>query len=145
NDGVYCTLVCDQRERGKKLEQQMINYFWQSAPQQDQDGLQVNWKIQKSPPLILMTVPPGVSSLPNQVKLLLLHLLEGCGGGNYFSCHGNSEISAPCQLEPTNISFPKEERHDQHQMLPVSFVMVCSSSHLRPAAEHSPLKTRRLF
>ncbi|KAK7506146.1 hypothetical protein BaRGS_00002868 [Batillaria attramentaria] len=29
--------------------------------------------------------------------------------------HGNSEISAPCQIEATILSFPKEERHEEHR------------------------------
>ncbi|KAK7498008.1 hypothetical protein BaRGS_00010879 [Batillaria attramentaria] len=41
-----------------------------TPPQQDQDGLQAkNWKIQKSPQLILLPASPGVSSLPSQAKL----------------------------------------------------------------------------
>ncbi|KAK7450513.1 hypothetical protein BaRGS_00039944 [Batillaria attramentaria] len=91
-----------------------------TSPQQDQDGLQAkNWKIHKSPQLILLPASPGVSSLPNQAKLLQLHLLGGvgpwCGGGNNFSCHGNSEISASCQLEATLLSYLKEERRDEHR------------------------------
>ncbi|KAK7497928.1 hypothetical protein BaRGS_00010799 [Batillaria attramentaria] len=49
-----------------------------TAPQQDQDGQAKNWKIQKSPQLILLPASPGVSSLPSQAKLLQLHFSEGC-------------------------------------------------------------------